>query len=539
VAQQGSDSVNRFGRVLSSALKELEFRQVEIDDLNVFPVADGDTGRNMVMTLRGLVQALEALRGSIGPVDLQEIDRDLVVKAVARAALSSAHGNSGVILSQLIRGAARELGSGHGQKVSPHLLGKAMRGAADQGMASIPEPREGTILTVVRDIADALETAYPVAVLIPEDISHSAQDALLADALEIAVKAGTASVDRGPELMELLREKGVVDAGGYGLVVILAGALAAFRGQSESDLPHRAPSGSAIIPEPADQRFSHCVNFTVTGSGFDPKAEAERVRFADIGDSVLVVGDSEIIRVHVHTDNPFAARALFEQMGTIEGFEQEDMNEQIRSRDQRLAAAITSHSLILARDGSIAELIEAGHVSVAQISGAADDQTNVEALLAELDFDELVIISTCAESLELAGQVLLTGGHKGELVEARNAAAALLAVSAMVNWDSGIGASVNGDRLRAALASLTTAELAIGADGTSFTAHRDGSDPISGPLDQVLSELAVEFGDGAFVTALVAPAGPLDEALLMRHFSEVDVSEAFLGEFVAVFAAEA
>jgi hypothetical protein len=539
VAQQGSDSVNRFGRVLSAALKELELRQVEIDDLNVFPVADGDTGRNMVMTLRGLVQALESLRVSIGPVDLQEVDRDLVVKAVARAALSSAHGNSGVILSQLIRGAARELGSGHGQKVSPHLLGKAMRGAADQGMASIPEPREGTILTVVRDIADALESAYPDAVLIAEDISQDAQDAMLADALELAVVAGTKSVDRGPDLMELLREKGVVDAGGYGLVVLLAGALAALRGQGESDLAHRAPTGNAIVPEAADERYSHCVNFTVTGSDFDPKAEAERLRSAAIGDSVLVVGDSEIIRVHVHTDDPPAARALFEQLGTIEGFEQEDMNEQIRSRDQRLSAAIKVHALLLARDAEIAELIDAAHVSVGEVNCEADDHAKVEALLAQVEFDELVIISTCSDSLELAGQVLLSGGHKGEIVDARNAAAGLLAVSAMVDWDTGIGASVNGDRLRAALASLNTAEVELGADGSTLTAVRSGASAISGGLDQLLAQISLDFGQGAFVTAIVSPSGPLDEATLLHYFSEVDVSEALLGGLVAVLAAEA
>ena len=539
MAQQGSDSVNRFGRVLSSALKELESRQVEIDDLNVFPVADGDTGRNIVMTLRGLVQALEALRGSIGPVDLQEIDRDLVVKAVARAALSSAHGNSGVILSQLIRGAARELGSGHGQKVSPHLLGKAMRGAADQGVASIPEPREGTILTVARDIAEALESAYPEAVLIPEDITHGEQDTMLADALEIAVAAGTKSVDRGPDLMELLREKGVVDAGGYGLVVLLAGALAALRGQSESDLPHRAPTGNAIVQDSSDERYSHCVNFTVTGSNFDPKDEAERLRLAGIGDSVLVVGDSEIIRVHVHTDKPLAARALFEQLGVIEGFEQEDMNEQIRNRDQRLSAAIHSHALLLARDSAISDFIEAGHVSVGQVTEAADDQAEVEALLAEVEFDEIVIISTCNESLELAGRILLSGEHKGEIVEARNAAAALLAVSAMADWDTGLGASVNGDRLRGALASLKTAEVELGADGSTFTAVRSAGDAISGELDYVLAELGREFGEGAFVTAIISPSGQLDEGSLMLHFSEVDVSEAVLGGLVAVLAAEA
>ncbi|MEI6448252.1 MAG: DAK2 domain-containing protein, partial [Actinomycetes bacterium] len=256
----GSDSVNRFGAVLAAALAELEDRRREIDDLNVFPVADGDTGRNMVMTLRGLVDAIDSLRLSVGGADLTDINRDLVVKAVARAALSSAHGNSGVILSQLIRGAASELGGSKGRKVSPYLLGRAMRGAAEQGIASTPSPREGTMLTVARDIAEALEAAYPEPEWLPEETVPADQDALLAEALEIAVEAGTRSVDRGPELLDVLREKGVVDAGGYGLVVIVAGALAGLRGEERSTLPRREPPRIPVTEGRGPERFGFCVN---------------------------------------------------------------------------------------------------------------------------------------------------------------------------------------------------------------------------------------------------------------------------------------
>ena len=545
MAKPGSDSVNRFGRILGSALRELESRQREIDDLNVFPVADGDTGRNMVMTLRGLVAALESLRGSVGEVDLQEVDRDLVVDAVARAALASAHGNSGVILSQLIRGAARGLGSAHGAKVSPHLLGKAMRGAAEQGLAAIPEPREGTILTVARDIADALESAYPEPVLIDDDIAHSEQDALLAVALEIAVEAGSRSVDRGPELMELLREKGVVDAGGYGLVVILAGALAGFRGESEARLPHRAPTGGAITLDPADELYSFCVNFTVTGSDFVPSEQAARVVAAGIGDSVLVVGHSDVIRVHIHTDDPSAARALFDGVGEVHGFEQEDMNEQIRSRDKRLASRSRLKVIVASSDPSAAELFEDVDVEIVTIASdpeldAAGSPSRLSEALDDAGDSEVVVVATSGAVLEAAGRVLVERASMVEVVPTGNLSAAVLALAGLDSDASADGAAVAAERLRAALGSLRTAEIrhADEAEGHAgqLAAVSGGLLLAVGGIDEVLAAVRSEIGGEVFVTALIDPGGPIGESHLAGMFGELDAVEIPLGGSVATFA---
>jgi len=510
----------------------LEARQREIDDLNVFPVADGDTGRNMVLTLRGLVGAMEALRVSIGPVDLEEVDRDLVVRAVARAALSSAHGNSGVILSQLIRGAARELGSGRGRKVSPHLLGRAMRAAAEQVFASIPEPREGTMLTVARDIAEALEQAWPEPVAVDEAISPGEQDALLAEALEIAVAAGTASVDRGPELLDVLRERGVVDAGGYGLVVMLAGALAALRGDAEVDLPHRRPAAGPVTESNAPGRFTFCVNFTLTGVGLDPPAEAGRLTAAGIGDSVLVVGDSEMIRVHVHTDVPAEARALFEPLGTIEHFEQEDMTEQVRDRDRRLARR--SAVVVLGHDPGSGELFESELVSAASV-----DHVSPAEAMAALGLPEVVLVATSPRSLELAAEAVLDGGVRAEVVDGSNLGAALLALSAVDGLDGSDGAALNAERIRAVLDSLETAGIRAApvADGPA-EAVLGGEVIASGEPAGLITQLAERFAPGSFVTAVIDPGAPLTVAMLDALIAEVDVSTAALGEWHCVFALE-
>src|SRR5215213_7590190 len=143
-------SLFRFRAVVEGALAALESRRQEINDLNVFPVADGDTGDNMALTLRAVLDELARL-GDQGEID--EIGREQIVESVARAALLGARGNSGVILSQLVRGAAEELISRPGELVDPVLVSASMARASDRAYSSVREPAEGTILTVVREMA--------------------------------------------------------------------------------------------------------------------------------------------------------------------------------------------------------------------------------------------------------------------------------------------------------------------------------------------------------------------------------------------------
>ena len=164
-------SILRFRAVVEAGLAALEARREEVNDLNVFPVADGDTGDNMVLTLRAVMQELDRLTNGSEARTIDDIGRDEIVASVARAALLGARGNSGVILSQLIRGAAEELASRPGELVDPVLIGAALARAADQAYGSVRDPAEGTILTVVREMAHrvASELAHmPDARLAPE-----------------------------------------------------------------------------------------------------------------------------------------------------------------------------------------------------------------------------------------------------------------------------------------------------------------------------------------------------------------------------------
>ncbi len=336
----GDTNLVRFRAAVAGALTHLESRREEVNDLNVFPVADGDTGDNMALTLRAVLDELDRLQGSDASRTIDEIGREEIVQSVARAALLGARGNSGVILSQLIRGAAEELVSRPGQLIDATLIGAALANAADRAYSSVREPAEGTILTVAREMAHKIVT----------DVAHSPenprlgpateprkQDQAIAEALERAVVAGQDSVKRGPELLAALRDAGVVDAGGYGLTIIFAGVVAALRGDEPPELDHHAPA-RITHPEHSSGTFRFCTNFAVTGRGLSA------ARFVGplekLGDSVLVVGDSATLKVHVHTDEPEAATAVFADAGQVSRLDVADMRLQVAEREERLAVAV-------------------------------------------------------------------------------------------------------------------------------------------------------------------------------------------------------
>ncbi len=259
----------RFRAAVAGALAHLESRREEVNDLNVFPVADGDTGDNMALTLRAVLDELDRVQGSNGARTIDEIGREEIVQSVARAALLGARGNSGVILSQLIRGAAEELVSRPGELIDATLIGAALANAADRAYASVRDPAEGTILTVAREMSHKIMTDVahsPENPRLGPATDPSGQDAVIADTLERAVAAGQESVKRSPELLSALREAGVVDAGGYGLTIIFAGVVAALRGEEAPELDHHAPA-QITHPEHSSSTYRFCTNFAVIGSG--------------------------------------------------------------------------------------------------------------------------------------------------------------------------------------------------------------------------------------------------------------------------------
>jgi DAK2 domain fusion protein YloV len=320
--------------VLQAGLAALEARREEINEINVFPVADGDTGDNMVLTLRAVLDELDRLATAPPDGTIEGVGRDEIVASVARAALLGARGNSGVILSQLIRGAAEELASRPGELVDPVLISAALARAADQAYGSVREPVEGTILTVVREmgVQVASETArMPDARLAPH-ASADEQNAAIARVIVRALQAGESSVQRGPDLLPVLREAGVVDAGGYALTVFVAGIIGALAGGQPPALEHR-PAARPTHPQHSSTSYRYCASFAVTGT------DLEQRRFAPalerLGDSLLIVGDHATLRVHIHTDDPDEVTEVFASHGAVSHLDVADMREQVSERSER------------------------------------------------------------------------------------------------------------------------------------------------------------------------------------------------------------
>jgi uncharacterized protein len=329
----------RFRAAVAGALAHLESRREEVNDLNVFPVADGDTGDNMTLTLRAVLTELDRLQGSDEARTIDEIGREEIVQSVARAALLGARGNSGVILSQLIRGAAEELVSRPGELIDATLIGAALANAADRAYSSVREPAEGTILTVAREMAHQIVSDLAHSrenSRLDPDAEPGLQDAAIAAALERAVVTGQESVKRGPELLAALRDAGVVDAGGYGLTIIFAGVVAALRGDDPPELDHYAPARISH-PEHHSSTYRFCTNFAVTGDGLSSGRFIAPLEA--LGDSVLVVGDATTLKVHVHTDEPELATAVFAEAGEVSHLDVADMRLQVSARDERLGYA--------------------------------------------------------------------------------------------------------------------------------------------------------------------------------------------------------
>ena len=345
-------SIVRFRAVVEGALQHLESRRQEINDLNVFPVADGDTGDNMALTLRAVIEELDRLADG-GSRSLDEIGRDEIVQSVAPAALLGARGNSGVILSQLVRGAAEELISRPGELVDPVLVAAALHTAAQRAYGSVREPVEGTMLTVMRDMATALsrELAHSSCAL-EGDADAEVQNDLIATALERAIEAGGGAGRRGGGPPAALREAGVVDSGGYAVVVIFAGVVAALRGAEAPELDHYA--GPVHRPhahgDHASETYRYCTNFAVSGG--DLQSSDWQAALAEIGDSILVVGDAHTLKVHVHTDEPDAAMALFADAGEVSHTDVADMHQQVQERAERLSAPHVSCAVAVVASGS-------------------------------------------------------------------------------------------------------------------------------------------------------------------------------------------
>jgi uncharacterized protein len=455
-------SIERFRRVVEAACRHLDARRQEVNDLNVFPVADGDTGDNMALTMRAVMDELDRLDG----LKVDEVGRDEIVQAVARAALMGARGNSGVILSQIVRGAAEELVSRPGELVDPVLVAAAFASAADAAYASVRDPAEGTMLTVMREMAHvvAQELAHMERPRLDLEASDEVQDTLLAEVLDKATVAGKEAVERTTDQLDVLTKAGVVDAGAYGIVLILSGVVAGLRGETDTmpELPHHEPVRTTR-PHHEDSRFRYCTNFIVTGSRLEPRSYVPQLE--EIGDSVLVVGDKATLKVHVHTDEPEDAVALFEEAGVVQRLDVADMREQIAAREERLGEPGRTGVVAVASGDGIKALYEelGAHV----VDGGPTLNPSTYELLAgihEVRAEEVLVLPNSANVVLAAERASELSEKPVMVLDCTSPQAGLVA---LVELNAHLPAADNAERLDTALSGTRTGAIApAGRDDT-------------------------------------------------------------------------
>jgi len=325
--------------MFATATSWLEKSASDIDALNVFPVPDGDTGTNMLLTMRSSVE--EAYQAT-------DLSASLTVQALARGALMGARGNSGVILSQIWSGLSR--GLQEKKSFGGSDLAEALEQASTMAYQGISNPVEGTILTVIKDTAAAAQAQVA-----------SGNDDLIS-VMEAAVNAANESVANTPTLLPVLREAGVVDAGGQGLYTILEGVLRYLRGETELMQFRRPQMITSNIPKPVrspqmvaaeEVPYGYCTEFLLKGEGLNPYRI--RTRLKKEGESLIVVGDESTVRVHIHTPHPGNVIRYGTSLGTLHQISARNMDEQhqdyLEMQKERAPAIDIATIAVVAGDG--------------------------------------------------------------------------------------------------------------------------------------------------------------------------------------------
>ncbi len=485
-------SGERVTRVISGARAALAARADEVNDLNVFPVADGDTGTNMLLTTVAVEEAAAATTS---------LPRRERCAALSRAALMGSRGNSGMILSQLVRGAAEAFADGDGP-LDAAALARALRAASDAAYAAVRVPVEGTMLSVARRIAEAAEAAA----------DDPAQD--LAGALDAALAGGRRGVEETPDLLPVLRDAGVVDSGGLGVAILLEGLAAALTGRPPPP-PIRvsAPRAPAVGHLPS--RYRYCTSFLVEGRAID--FDALEAALAPVGDSVLVMGDATQTKVHVHTDAPERAAALAGAFGAVDGLRWEDMRRQEAERAARLSHRDEGDGAACAAlaiaDGEGARELLAGLGARALAPTAGPDA--LAAALAGVGATEVVVVVAGSG----AGEALTAARAMGR-VEVVGVASVAAALSCLVEFDPAEGALANAARMRAS------------ADEVAVASVEGSGEALRPALATALAPLLADRGP-ALVTVLVGLGAGVDPAVVegwVREMADDDVEvEAHLG----------
>jgi DAK2 domain fusion protein YloV len=474
----------------AAATAWLEANADSVNAINVFPVPDGDTGTNMYLTMRSVME--EAVKS---PAE----GAAAIMAAMSRGALMGARGNSGVILSQIIRGMTA--GVGEADSVDAATFARALEEGAKAAYKAVTKPVEGTILTVGREAAAA---------------ARAASDAGAGDVVavvEAALAEAEASLERTPDLLPVLKEAGVVDAGGKGLTVLLDGIARHLKGEPMK-VAEGAPEGrvgrewlavTAQVHEQEESLYGYCTELLVAGEALE--ADSARNRMMELGDSVLVVGDDRLLRVHVHTDDPGAALTYATGIGSLVQVKVDNIRDQAErflERHEQAPAEVAepgtmSTVAVAAGEGMASVFRSVGCTKV--VSGGPTMNPSTRDILDAVEAcpaDDVVVLPNDKNIIMAARQAVDLTGKRLRVVETRSIPQGIAALLA-VNPEGDVEANVSA--MEEACQGVATVEVCRAVRSTSLGGVKVEEGQIIAIVDDEL-KLAADTAEEGVLRAL-------------------------------------
>ena len=430
--------------MFAAATSWLEKSSAEIDALNVFPVPDGDTGTNMLLTMRSTLE--EAYRAP-------DRSASAVSQAMAKGALMGARGNSGVILSQILRGLAQ--GLAEKESFNAVDLVNALQHSSTMAYKGISNPVEGTILTVIKEVATAVQA----------QVSSDGDDII--PVMEAAVDAASESVANTPNLLQVLREAGVVDAGGQGLHTILDGALRYLRGETEqmrfrkpqiivSDV-HATRMPQMIAAE--EVPYGYCTEFLLKGEKIP--TDKIRKRLEKKGESLIVAGDESAVRIHIHTLDPGDVIRCATNLGTVHQVSIRNMDEQhqdfLEMQKERMPAVDTAIIAVVSGDGLTDVFTSLGASAI--VPGGQTMNPSTKDLLQAVELvpsDKVIILPNNKNIVATANQVHSLTSKTIGVVPAETIPQG---VAALLAFDYEVNLKTNTQIMKKAISAVRTIEI--------------------------------------------------------------------------------
>ena len=525
-------------KMFLAGAKNLESKKEWINDLNVFPVPDGDTGTNMTLTIMSAAKEVSAIANPT---------MENLAKAISTGSLRGARGNSGVILSQLLRGFTKEMSQV--KEITVKTLAVATGRATETAYKAVMKPKEGTILTVAKGVSDKAA-----------EIADTVTD--IEEALSVIIDYAEEVLAKTPDMLPVLKEAGVVDSGGQGLVVVLRGLYDALTGKvtdftiTEPNAEFKAGSsmpGKGAAIDNADIKFGYCTEFIIMlEKPFDENTEAEFKKFlSSIGDSIVCVNLDDIVKVHVHTNHPGQAFEKGLEYGQLTKMKVDNMREE---HNQKVIAQSEYQSAVAAdamkkREEEKAENTpkkDFGFITIAAGEGLAE-------IFKGLGVDEVIqggqTMNPSTEDIlnaaeKINADTIFVLPNNSNIILASNQAASIIedkklvviptktipqGITAMINFELTRNAKENEEAMLESLSTVKSGQLTYAVRDTSIDGKEIKKDNYLGLGDKGLAAVGTDMDDTAL--AMLAEFVDEESELISVYYGE-DIDESKAEELV-------